>query len=197
MPYLKTIVKYINQTLLKTVLNDKRFQNSKVIEIAQALPRKNGKKLEYLPSYVDNDGEAKYVGAEDDFDLIIYHKINSIDVSKATVNKGFGDDTGYQGNVARMSMIIFGRRDKLKLTNDDLSLYLQSNIPEAVTKQLLVELQFKAANININSIVLNDLQVFQEEYPSFEFFLKPEQFLFKINYTIESAYLKRCFNNCK
>ncbi len=196
MPYLKNIVNFINISLQSTVLKDKRFQNSKVVGITQSIVRKKGDAFEYVPSYIDDKGEIKYIGVDDSFDIMIYHKVNTISVSKANVNKGYGDNTAYDANVARMSMIVFGQRNKLMLSNDDLSIYLQSSMPEAVSKKLLNELQFKAANINISDIVLNDQQVFQEEYQGFPFFLKPEQYLFKINYTIESAFLKKCFNTC-
>jgi hypothetical protein len=66
-------------------------------------------------------------------------------------------------------------------------------MPVAASKQLLKDLTFRAANINVKDINLNDMQVFMEEFQNMPFFLKPEQFLFKINYTIESAFLKKCF----
>ncbi len=196
MPYLKHIVKYINDELVKGLLHEPCFDNKKVICLAQQLPRRRDDQIELIPSYVNENGEAQYVGPEDDYDLIVYHRINSITVGKAGNFKGYGDDRPADTNVARISLVVFGRRDKLKLTNDELAIHIQANIPEAATKDLLKQLQFFAANININEIILNDLQVFNEEFQGFTFFLKPEQFLFKINYTIESAFLKKCFTKC-
>lgn len=197
MPYLKYIVNYINQTLDQQLLNDDCFSNKKVIGLAQSLPKTNGDKIQLLPSYVDNDGEAQYVGPEDDYDLIIYHRINSIPIGKATNLRAYGDTRQLDANVAKVALVVFGRRDKLKLTNDELAILLQAAMPEAATKELLTELQFTSTNINLTEIVLNDLQVFQEEFQNVEYFLKPEQFLFKINYQIESAFLKECFKtNC-
>jgi hypothetical protein len=196
MPYLKYIVNYINQTLDQQLLNDDCFSNKKVIGLAQLLPKINGDKIQLLPSYVDNDGEAQYVGPEDDYDLIIYHRITSILVTKGVL-KSFGDVRQSNVNIAKVSLVAFGRRDRIKLTNDELAILLQAAIPDAATKEILQQLQFQAANINLTDIVLNDLQVFQEEFQNVEYFLKPEQFLFKINYQIESAFLKECFKtNC-
>jgi hypothetical protein len=189
MPYLKTIVDFVNGALKEEL----PASNALVIGIAQQLPRTNGEKIELLPSYVDNNGEAVYVGPDDDYDLIIYHKINSITVSKGNIKDSYGDDNLFDINVARIGMVVFGKRDVLKMSNDDLAIYLHAAMPVAASKQLLKDLTFRAANINVKDINLNDMQVFMEEFQNMPFFLKPEQFLFKINYTIESAFLKKCF----
>jgi len=197
MPYLKYIVSYINQTLNQKLLNDDCFSNKKVIGLAQSLPKNSGERIQLLPSYVDHDGEAQYVGPEDDYDLIIYHRINNITIGKALNQRAFGDTRHLDAHVAKIALLVFGRRDRIKLTNDELAILLQAAMPEAATKEILKELQFQAANINLTDIILNDLQVFQEEFQNVTYFLKPEQFLFKINYTIESAFLKECFEkNC-
>jgi hypothetical protein len=195
MSYLKKIVGFINQELQANLLNDSCYSNSKIIGLCQVLPRQKGERLELLPSYVDNDGEAQYVGPDDDYDLIIYHRLNRIAVSKANL-KSFGDTRQLDANSAQMSLVVFGLRNKLKLSNDELAVRIQANFPQAATKALLTEMTFQACNININDIILNDLQVFQEEFQNIGFFLKPDQFLFKVNYTIESAFLKECFKTC-
>jgi hypothetical protein len=194
MPYLKTIVKYINEALQEKVLSRDTFCRQKVVGIAQSMVRFNGENKELLPSYVCEKGEAHYLGPDDDFDIIIYHRVNSLAVQKGIINKGFGDSKGYDVNTARMSLVVFGRRDKLRLTNDELAIYLQSAIPEAASSDLMDSLQLKACNINVNDIILNDLQVFNEEFQNIDYFLAPEQFLFKINYSNDSAFLKECYN---
>lgn len=195
MPYLKCIVDYINKTLNEELFAGDCFSNRKVIGLAQSLPKNSGEKIQLLPSYVNNDGEANYVGPEEDYDLIIYHRITSILVTRANL-KAYGDTRQLDANVAKIGLVVFGRRDKLKLTNDELAILLQASMPQAATKEILKQLQFQAANINLTEIVLTDLQVFQEEFQNVTYFLKPEQFLFKINYTIESAFLKECFKKC-
>lgn len=195
MAFLKTIVQFINTQLNTALLSDAKYSNKSIIEIAQSLPRDAEKGLQLLPSYVDNNGEAVYVGPDDDFDYIGYHRVNNWTPAKSATLKAFGDAKSVDVNLVRMSYVVFGRRDKLQLSNDELAFYLQMAFPEALDKSLITSLQLKACNINITDIILNDLQVFQEEFQGIEFFLKPEQFLFKINYTIESAFLKKCFTN--
>lgn len=192
MPYIKYIAEYINNELDAFL---KQFGSKKIVAIAQSLPRQTNAGLELLPSYVDEDGEAQYVGPDDEFDYIGYHRVNSVTVGKANLNK-YGDARGINANVVKMSYVVFGRRDQLKLTNDELSFYLQINFPEAADSNMLKQLQLRACNINITDIILNDLQVFTEEFQRIDFFLKPEQYLLKVNYTIESAFDRRCFNIC-
>ena len=196
MGYIKTIVDLINKKLDDGFLSKKRFVNKSVIGIAQSMALKNDNGIQLLPCFIDENGESKYVGPEDDYDFSSYHKVNFIGVAKALVNKGFGDGKGYDANVVRMSFVVFGRRDKLQMTNDELALYIQVFFAEAAEAEMLKALQLKACNININDIILNDMQVFNEEFQGVEFFLKPEQFLLKVNYTIESAFEKKCFNIC-
>jgi len=193
MPYLKKIVAFINDHLPDVLPS----ANVKIVGIAQQLPRLNGEKIELLPSFVDDNGEGQYVGPDDDFDVIIYHRVNGINVGKGNIKDSFGDANLYDTNVARMSMVVFGKRDLLKMSNDDLAIYLQAAMPEAATKEMLKQMSFRAANINAKDINLNDMQVFMEEFQNMQFFLKPDQFLFKLNYTIESAFLKKCFKKCE
>ena len=189
MGYLQTIVNYINDAIAGLC------DNKKIIGIAQGMPRTNGDKIEIFPSYVNDDGEGVYVGPDDDFDLITYHKVNSIIASKGRLKSSYGDDGLHDVHSARISLVVFGRRDKLRMSNDEVAVQIHSLFPEAATKEMIKSMQLRAANINVKDINLNDMQVFAEEYQNVPFFLKPEQFLFKLNYNIESAFLKRCFTN--
>lgn len=193
MAYLKKIVKYINDGIKGCLPECK----SLVVDIAEQMvrPAADGK-LEIFPSYVNENGEGVYVGPDDDYDVIIYHRINSIQTGRGRVQESFGDDNLKDTHVVRIGMVVFGMRDSLKLSNDEMAVLLHANFPDAVTKEMLKELSFSASNINVKDINLNDMQVFMEEFQNVQFFLKPEQFLLKMNYTIESAFLKRCFKKC-
>lgn len=195
MGYLKNIVQVIDAALEAGLLSDVKFADKKTVGIAQSMVRPGDKTLELLPCYVNNEGEGNYVGPDDDYNYIGYHRVNSLTATKANVNRGYGDGRGYDAHIIRMSYVVFGRRDILQMTNDELALQVQMNFPEALEHIVLEQLQLKACNINVTDIILNDLQVFQDEFQGIQYFLKPEQFLFKVNYTIESAFLKKCFTN--
>lgn len=196
MSYLATIIDYINDQLVTEVLSNAKYENKQINGLCQLLPRALGNdKIEIIPSYVSESGEAVYVGPDDDYSLMIYHRVNTITVGKANLST-YGDNRQMDANIARMSMVVFGVRNELQMTNDELAVIIQASTPQAATREVLTTLDFRACNININEIILNDMQVFSEEYQnSVSFFLKPEQFLFKINYSIESTFLKGCFKN--
>lgn len=194
MSFIKPIVQTINQQLNAKLLSDNKYADKWIIGIAQSLPVYADKALQLIPSYVDNNGESIYVGPDDTYDYIAYHRVNSWTPTKANL-KSYGDTKAVDANIVRMSYVVFGRRDRLQMSNDELAFLIQMNFNESVDKTLLDSLQLKTCNINITDIILNDLQVFKEEFQGVEFFLKPEQFLFKINYTIESAFIKKCFTN--
>ena len=138
----------------------------------------------------------KYVGPDDDYALMLYHRVINISVRKANISKTYGDDKTFDSHICRMCLIVFGKAGELKIGGDDLAIYMHAAMPDAATKDMLQDMGFNACNINLQEIIINDMQVFQEEFANVPFFLKPDQFMFKMNYTIESAFLKRCFNKC-
>lgn len=154
---------------------------------------KRGKDL--FPAYVDNHGEMRYLGPDDDQDIIIYHKVNTIRFGKT--GTAWGNGKQLEQHVAQMSMIVFGRRDKILMTADELAVMVQSVFPERLTNEALSNLNFKSVSFKATDVNINSLQVFAEEFPSTEYFLKPEQFLFRFNYLIESIFLKGCFKTCE
>lgn len=194
--YLDDITGFINTSLEESFLKQKPFQNRLMLGICESFQRKENGVTQLLPGYIKNDGEIDYVGPDDEYNVIIYHRINNITPGKDIGDKGWGDGRGFNSRIARMNMVVFGMRDELQITSTEMGLKLEQSFPEKVGKDLLKQLQFMRCNIAVNDIVLNILQVFQEEYQGVAFFLKPEQFLIKLNYSIESIYSKECFINC-
>lgn len=180
--YLSNIVDEINKPLFAGV------PRKKLIGIAEPIVVTDKGKARTMPTYIDNDGNAFYVGPDDDFDILLYHKCNGITVRSAAVSYG---DENFIVNTARMSMIVFGRRDTLRMRSDEAAVYMQSVIPDKATTPV-----YMATNITVTDIVLATQQVFNGEFSGFDFFVKPEQFLFRLNYNIESTFSKACFNTC-
>lgn len=188
MRYLNDIVCEINDELRRVMPS-----NSKFAPIATQMMRKgnNGK---IFPSYVDNYGEGKYVGPEDDYDAIVYHRVNSLVPGR--ILSTWGDGKSLEAIAAKMQLVAFGRRDKIKMSGDEMALKILASIPPKVSSPLISKLNFRSVEVKTADSNINSLQVFQEEFPDSGFFLKPEQFLIRINYTIESVFLKGCFKTC-
>lgn len=196
MSYLKNIVKFIDDHLTRELLGQKCFSNKKLAGIAQRMTRVSDDVAMIMPCFVNDDGEGEYVGPDCTYSLMTYHRVNTMTTAPANV-RSFGDSQRAEGNRADMSMVVFARRDMLRLSSDDLAIKIQSAFPEALEKEIRLYLKLYAANISIQNIILSDLQVFREEYENVAYFLKPEQFLLKVNYTIESAFDKGCFTTCE
>lgn len=142
-----------------------------------------------LPGVVNKkNGEIIYVGIDDKKPIRLYHKLNSITL-RSDPRKGYGNSTPVT-NIYSLSMVVFNNRKKTKQYPDELSSLIQTQFPETVKIE-----PYQSINIFFNSVILNDLQVWQQEY-SEDFRLPPEHNLFRIDYTVEATFLKGCFITC-
>lgn len=153
--------------------------------IAQTIMRGQEK----LPGVIGKKGEVYYVGVNDDKGIILYHKING--VVTGIKPKGYGDSVGNTANTYSMSMIVFLNRARVNMYPDELFTVIQSQTPVTVALE-----PYSTISTSFNSVILNDLQVFAQEY-QIDYRLTPEQNLFQINYTVETTFLKDCFNTCE
>lgn len=132
-----------------------------------------------------------YVGVDDSVPFSVYHKTGQATFSESLTGN-FGDRRAKNINMILSMTAVFSVNGKLAcMTSDELLLVLTSAFPETLSVA-----DYSLVNVKINSAILNPQQVFQAEYKGSAYFLKPEQFLLSVNYTIESRYKKGCFNPC-
>lgn len=134
--------------------------------------------------------DEKYVGIDDIHPAIIYHRLNSM-TSTIKQNTGYGRSAGDQANTYGMSMVVFLDRNKTGLYPDELLLLIQSNFPERLKLSPYVSVV-----TTFGSVQLKSSEVYSQEYTSDTYRLKSGQYLFKINYTIETVFSKGCFDKC-
>lgn len=132
-----------------------------------------------------NNGE--WAGFDDRKNLIYYHKLNNVSTSE---NKGYGDNMSVT-NKFNASLVIFYKKDILKLDPDELFAFIQAVIPETLKGE-----KFNYIRTSVYGAILNSQQVFSQEYKGITFSLKPEQGLISISYYIEGRFKKGCFNCC-
>ena len=129
-----------------------------------------------FPALILDNGECINVYAETDkHDVTLYHHLNSISYQDND-NASRGDSKGYTG-VADMSLIVFGKRSKINQYE-----------MERITKAAIV----KDNNNAIARSEFNMLQIFATEYMGVTFFMNPEYYLFRINYSTTSTFNARC-----
>lgn len=181
--------------MINPIINKINEQLSKVFEgkiygLAQSVIRIIGNEAEIIPALVDYEGEGKYVGLDDTYPVIIYHKLNSLKTENAKY-KGYGDDNADQVNTYDNSLIVYYDRKKLKKLPDEMYLKIQISVQE----NLKID-PFKTVSIKFNNVILNSAQVFANEYRGTAYKLAPEKNLIAINYTVESTFKKGCFDKC-
>lgn len=131
-----------------------------------------------------------YIGIDDSYPIRVYHKLNGM-TSLIRPGSGFGDSTGDQVNVYQMSMIVFNNQRLTKIKPDQLVLLMQVNTPRAVKSDY-----FKTIRITYNNVILNNAQVWAQEYGATTYRLGLMQNLFQINYTVEATFKEGCFAKC-
>lgn len=183
----------INKVL--DIINDQLAgiqRGEKIFGIAASVLRMQGAVVERMPGVVKADGEIMYVGIDDVYSLMIYHKINSSTIRQ--LSNGIGDNYGDIRNVFSMSAIIYWDTSRLNLYSDQMLLMLQSRMPLGIRGIVDV----KNINIVLTDANTNTHQVYQQEYESEEQ-LKPlpaHMHIMQLNYNIESTTNPECYRQC-
>jgi hypothetical protein len=179
---LHSVVDYINSRI-KEVL-----QKAKIYGIARTATRDGS----IMP--VTSDGEwIKYAGVDDIYSAIIYHKHLSISSANAP-RSGFGDNISDLVNTNQMTMVVFMDEKKTGITADQLYTLIQAQI----TGILKLD-GYKSVRIGVSSAILNDAQVWAQEYGNTPLQLKASQRLIQLGYSIVVTLDKNCITipKCK
>lgn len=127
------------------------------------------------PAIISNDGECKYVFADDDFSFGLYHRIINRNYSKA--KKSFGD-SDYDVAIDEVVLICWGFRNLLNM--DALSFENQIIIPTLPKEAHLIQSNF------------DQFSVFNGEFKNVIYNLIPELFLFSVKYKVQYIYNREC-----
>ena len=159
----------------------------------------NGKLCKFIPDIktygiakaaVKGDGIApyideKYIGVDDTFKAQAYHKQLAI-ASTNIPSSGYGDNEQSLQNTFSMALIIYFNEEKCG-SADKLYTFIQSEITGR-----LKSAGFKSVRVGVQSAILNDAQVWAQEYGATQYKLAGPQRLIQVNYTIVMVYDKEC-----
>jgi hypothetical protein len=195
MPFLKQQIELVVNHLKTGALKDTRFQSGRFEAIAVPVTYVDEGKQITIPAVMDSNYEAQAVSVDDTYPLIIYNKING--KSYATEpGKQYGDGNSVMVERVDVSMVVYGKYPKLKLTLEELEALIISGFPSQLAKALIAPYKLDRVTVQPVSSELNPIAVFQKEYQGVEGFLAPEDILFSIRYVIESSFRKGCFTIC-
>lgn len=166
-----------------------KYVGSRLLGLAETIVRKIADGDEYMPALVKN-GEAEYVGLDDRFPITIYHKANSITISDKS-GSGYGDSIGFKNYSYANVMIIAFDSTIIHLTQDQLLLLIEANLPESLKVS-----GYRQVNLKTESAVLNSLNVFDNEYKGIESGIPLNFRLMAVYYRIDSLFEKQCFPKC-
>lgn len=180
---LHLVVEYINSRVKEFLTN------AKLYGIARTASRDGS----IMP--VTNEGDwIKYAGVDDIYPAIIYHKHLSITTTDAP-RSGFGDNISDLVNTNQMGMVVFLDEKKTGLKADEIYTLIQAQ----VTGILKFD-GYKSVRIGVSSAILNDAQVWAQEYGiNAPLQLKASQRLIQLGYSIVVTLNKNCITipKCK
>jgi hypothetical protein len=197
MPFLDDIVKLINTGLKANALSDARFAAGQLFGIATPVVREklSGGQRETLPCIYDAD-EPQYIGIDDSYPIMIYHRLLRNTTRPAPAAQQFGDGQKFvQGN-ATLAMIVYADRLKIKMSPDALEALIAVGTQDEIPKTSYPSKGFSSMLVIPVETNFNTPAVFAQEYPNASFFLKPESILFQITYNVASQYRKDCLGIC-
>jgi len=201
MPFLKEIVSYINTNLSENGgLASSVFAGKQLYGISTLLPIQPLEGTEYsIPGFLNDQGDAVYVGVDDSYPVIIYHRIISSSYSISDVG-GFGDREAMTQEESEGRLVVFGRRDVIKKTDEELADIVVMSIPDVLPPSFIS--RYNSLGLSFASVATTDVnkdreQAFTEEYGNITPLpLKPEHIFFAVSYQITTLFNKACYAAC-
>lgn len=198
MPYLDKIVDSINIGIMnnsigfvprakvhawgiaETILDTRQESEDKIVSIR-------------YPGLIDDDGEVKMIDVDDNYHVIIYHKVESI-VNTIVAKSGYGNSMGNYLETANMSVMFLAFRDKVRKA----AWWFEAAIKDQVQETVKLECNnvfLQRSNIRIATSSFDKLGLLQREYSEVELNY-PNLIVFEIKYRVESTWKKGCFAAC-
>jgi hypothetical protein len=186
------IINFINNTIKENAFKKDGFKNSLLLGIAENIPRSNDTN-DIIPVVFEN-GKEMFVELSDKFNLIGFHKINNSTIQPNKNN--FGDSNSSLIKSLNCSFIVFFNKKKIDICKEDLDLIISSYFPTSLTPDLKKNLNIQNCYIEPLQSDYNGYALFQREYKTSQFNLKPTHSMFEIKYKIDLTVKKECLNKC-
>lgn len=146
------------------------------------------------PAMVDDDGEGQMVEVDDIYDVILYHRVDSI--TNGISRTGFGDSPGDPVETANCVLTLFFFRKKVKKTAQQLEAAVKDKFPDTwfvVNDDNGSPVQ--SSQFIVGNSSFNKLSILEKEYPQV-ILNYPDLSLFQMNYRIESTWKRGCLSLC-
>ena len=196
MPFLSEIVTAIN----KNWQDKLPFKNARWHCIAEQIMDvhfAHNEKDETVPTFlrfpaeINASGEAKKIDIDSSYQLIVFHKIESI--QNGAKRGQFGDGVSDLFEIANMSLVVFGSRTKAQMPSHQIEARLKDALPDNL--KLTVDGTIQNSSLKLGNSLFDKMALINREYSDVEIELT-NLIAFELKYRIESSWKKGCFNKC-
>lgn len=187
MPYTQEIIKRINTELSDSLqLNDMKV---KYLGLVEMVYREASDEINY-PAVIDYKGNEVAV-PDDNYDMIIYHRMTSQPTYEHQA--GFGD-TDDETETTTIIMVVWANAKRLKKDKTTLLEIVAAKLPTEITAfgDYIYNIRIEKKGLQTDSKVL-----FNQEYKGVEYRIDPEHLLAGVNYTIDNYYNRACLSLCE
>lgn len=194
---LDKIIEAINSNLKTKTLTGKEFQKGAFYGLAKQVGVvSEDEKRTITPMIYDINGKEINVTADDVYPFQIYHRCDSSN-QKAMISQ-FGDGVKTWSSTFNMIAVVYADPAKIKITQEDLAILIQSGLPTEIISKNKSELPINKANVSLVSHSNNSFTVYSGEYLGAACPLDPKSIYFSVRYSIEILIDRSCISclNC-
>jgi hypothetical protein len=188
-----SIISQINTQYSNVVFADAKYDTKKIVGLAWPYPELKGSDtlIKIVPATygIDKHGSGDMIDLNDQYALILYHKISSASYQLLQTGKvrAKGDDY-LQQHTIDVTMTVWAQRDVLQTQPDDIGDILLKGLPTGITLMPGII----RCNIIPVSTDYDFVSIFRREYAQVNYFLKPNQMLLQLKYRISLLVDPKC-----
>jgi hypothetical protein len=199
MPYLDKIVSTINQGIINDSLKGIAPAKINACCIAETMldvrEDETGKTVNLrYPALIDNDGEVTMIMVDDSYDIIFYHKVETITNALAP-KSSYGDSYGNLLETANMSLIVMAFRNKVRKPAWWFESAIKDQAKDTIKLNTAENIFLQRSVIRFGNSSFDKLSLLQREYSEVALNY-PNIIVLELKYSIQSIWKKGCFLNC-
>jgi hypothetical protein len=187
----KTIVGYLNKGIQTNVF--KGVDSIKLYGITQHMPNDEGV---LIPNEI-KDGEGESVMFDDNYAIVIYHRLDSVAYSLIP-SSGFGDSQNDQRSVRNMSMYLAYNTERVKVDNEAMIERINTAMAIVLSSSQNAQLKTKSVMVEAVGAVMQSKEndILKSEFNINGNELFPKLTMARIRYNITSISRLICVNPC-
>ncbi len=174
-----------------------QYQKAKYSGISMLVSRETMDGEDQIPGLLDSKGEVFYVGPDDVYNLVVYHRMLNTTILPLVDNEkeSYGDQV-LMGTRTNMKMIVWGKTDSLDRTQERVLGDVVASLPDIADYSFISKYKGLKKIIFSASFADNDSDKVWAGEGGKNGKPKTTMLLFSINYTIDTEFDKNCYDLC-